>query len=71
VERFLQNLTLDAETYGIPIGPAASRPLAEAVLIQIDDALLGSGIDFIRYIDDFVIFGATRETVEWGIRKLG
>lgn len=71
VERFLQNLTLDAETYGIPIGPAASRPLAEAALIQIDDALLGSGIDFIRYIDDFVIFGTTRETVEWGIRKLG
>jgi hypothetical protein len=71
VERFLQNLTPDAETYGLPIGPAASRPLAEAVLIQIDDALLGAGIDFIRYIDDFVIFAAARETVEWGIRKLG
>ncbi|MBB5062785.1 TIR domain-containing protein [Granulicella mallensis] len=71
VERFLQNLTPDAETYGIPIGPAASRPLAEAALIQIDDALLGADVDFIRYIDDFVIYGATREIVEWGIRKLG
>jgi hypothetical protein len=71
IERFLQNLTPDADSYGVPIGPAASRPLAEAALIQIDDALLGSEIEFIRYIDDFVMYGQTRETIEWGLRRLG
>lgn len=71
IELLLRKFTHDGVSYGIPIGPPASRPLAEAALIDIDDALLGLGIDFIRYIDDFVIFAATREKVEWAIRKLG
>jgi len=71
IERLLRNLTHDGLSYGIPIGPAASRPLAEAALIDIDDALLELGVDFIRYIDDFVIFAPSREKVEWALRSLG
>ncbi len=71
IERLLRNLTHDGLSYGIPIGPAASRPLAEAALIDIDDALLELGIDFIRSIDDFVVFASSREKIEWALRSLG
>jgi hypothetical protein len=71
IESLLRGLSNDNLSYGIPIGPAASRPLAEAAVIDIDDALLSHGVDFIRYIDDFVIFAKTREKVEWALRTLG
>lgn len=71
IEKLLRDLTHDGLSYGIPIGPPASRPLAEAALIDIDDELLGSGTDFIRYIDDFVFFASSREKVEWALRTLG
>jgi len=61
----------DGTSYGIPIGPAASRVLGEAVLIDVDSALLSSDIDFVRFTDDFVIFASTPEIVEYGIRVLG
>jgi hypothetical protein len=71
IERLLRGLTPDGLSYGIPIGPAASRPLAEAALINIDDELQGYGVRFIRYIDDFVVFSQTRDKVEWALRTLG
>jgi hypothetical protein len=43
-------------SYGIPIGPFASRVLAEAVLIDIDAALLSYGADFVRWVDDYTKF---------------
>ena len=71
IEKLLRNLTHDGLSYGIPIGPPASRPLAEAALIDIDDELLANGTDFIRYIDDYVFFASSREKVEWALRTLG
>jgi hypothetical protein len=64
--RFSQNVS-----YGIPIGPAASRPLGEAVLIDVDSTLLSFGIDFVRFTDDYVIFADSPEDVEHGLRVLG
>lgn len=58
-------------SYGIPIGPAASRPLAEAVLIDIDSALKAHGVDFVRFVDDFVVFGKTYESIEASLHFLG
>ena len=46
-------------SYGIPIGQAASRLLAELVLDDIDRALIGEGFRHCRWIDDFRIFCAT------------
>src|SRR5262249_20337893 len=43
-------------SYGLPIGPFASRVLAEAVLIDVDSALLSDGADFVRWVDDYTIF---------------
>jgi hypothetical protein len=64
--RFSENVS-----YGIPIGPAASRPLGEAILIDVDSTLLSFDIDFLRFTDDYVIFAATPEDTEYGIRVLG
>lgn len=71
IERFLRGLNPDNLSYGIPIGPAASRPLAEAALLDVDNALLSFDVSFIRYIDDFVFFAETRAKVEWALRTLG
>lgn len=63
--RFSENVS-----YGIPIGPAASRPLGEAVLIDVDSTLLSFDIDFLRFTDDYVIFAKAPEEAEYGIRML-
>ena len=46
-------------SYGLPVGCDASRILAEAMLINIDNRLYNEGVNFIRYVDDFRIFTAT------------
>lgn len=43
-------------SYGIPVGQAASRLLAELILDDIDRGLLVEGIKHCRYVDDFRIF---------------
>lgn len=43
-------------SYGIPIGPAASRILAEVAISDVDYALIDEGVDFCRFSDDFRIF---------------
>lgn len=58
-------------SYGIPVGPAASRLLGEAVLVDVDSALVSFGIDFIRFVDDFVIFADDPQHAEYGLRMLG
>jgi hypothetical protein len=48
-------------SYGIPVGPYASRILAEAVLIDIDSYLASEGLDFIRWVDDYYFFTRTEQ----------
>ena len=43
-------------SYGIPVGCDASRVLAEAMLINVDQKLLSEGVVFVRYVDDYRIF---------------
>lgn len=43
-------------SYGIPVGPYASRVLGEAVLIDVDAMLASAQIDFVRWVDDYFIF---------------
>jgi hypothetical protein len=72
--RVLEKMLLrfsDGASYGIPVGPAASRPLGEAVLIDVDSTLMSYEIDFIRFTDDFVIFATTPQEAEYGLRILG
>lgn len=44
------------DSYGIPVGNVASRILAEAALIDIDQYLIGERIKFVRYVDDYKLF---------------
>lgn len=41
---------------GVPIGPHAVHLIAEATLIPIDNSLVSSGLRFIRYVDDIIVF---------------
>lgn len=66
LSRFSENVS-----YGIPIGPPASRPLGEAILIDVDSTLLSYDVDFVRFTDDYVVFGKTPEDADYGIRVLG
>jgi Reverse transcriptase (RNA-dependent DNA polymerase) len=46
-------------SYGVPVGPAATRLLAELAINDVDHALLDEGLDFCRFSDDFRIFTRT------------
>ncbi len=48
------------ETFGIPVGCAPSRILAEITLSDVDEALLANGIDFVRFNDDYRIFASSQ-----------
>lgn len=41
---------------GIPVGPHPAHLLAEASMIPIDNSLRAQGVDFIRYVDDIIVF---------------
>ena len=46
------------DSYGLPVGSNASRILAEAFLIEIDNYLLSHKIRFCRFVDDYRFFAA-------------
>lgn len=45
-----------AYSYGIPVGSAASRLIAEITISDIDQLLLSEGARYVRYSDDFRFF---------------
>ena len=44
------------QSYGIPVGPSASRLVAEISIDDVDKILAAQGIPFIRYMDDYRLF---------------
>jgi hypothetical protein len=46
----------EKESYGIPVGNAASRLLGEITISDVDQALLAHGIRFVRFNDDYRLF---------------
>lgn len=44
------------DSYGLPVGSNASRILAEASLIGVDNYLESNNIKFIRFVDDYKLF---------------
>lgn len=55
VRKHISNL-MGRNSYGIPVGPYASRVLGEAVLIDVDSFLQSNSIDYVRWVDDYNIF---------------
>lgn len=43
-------------SYGIPVGPTASRLIAEISLDDVDRLLLSEGVNFVRFSDDYRMF---------------
>lgn len=76
----LEDLSRDIEDYlmrlnnkvsrGVPVGPAASIIMTEAVLIDVDQHIRGAGFEHTRYVDDFHIFGNTEHALEQFLRSL-
>ncbi len=60
IEQFFLKLNTKA-SQGVPVGPAASIIMSEAIFIDIDNFLIGKGVDHIRYVDDFRIFSDSKE----------
>lgn len=58
-------------SYGIPTGPRPSNYLAEALLLEVDEHLLSFDIEFIRWSDDYLVFGNTEEEVVTALHRLG
>lgn len=70
VDKLISNL-MDRNSYGIPVGPFASRVLAEAVLMDVDDHLISQGVDFVRWVDDYNFFTSSLTAAQGQIRDLG
>jgi len=49
----------ETESFGIPVGNAPSRLLAEITIADVDEALLAKGITFVRFNDDYRIFATS------------
>jgi hypothetical protein len=46
---------------GLPVGPEPSAILANAVLVRLDDAIRGSGVRHLRWVDDLVLWGTAED----------
>lgn len=55
IEKLLTGVNQKASK-GIPVGPLASRLIAEATMHLVDQHLNTQGIQFVRYVDDFCFF---------------
>lgn len=58
------------DSYGLPVGSNASRILAEASLIEVDNYLLSKKIDFCRFVDDYRIFAKDAATAHHSLSIL-
>lgn len=46
----------NGRSFGLPVGGQGSRILAELFLNAVDDHLTTKGLDWLRYVDDYVLF---------------
>jgi retron-type reverse transcriptase len=64
-------LSLNANSSrGVPIGPHTTHLLAELSLVPIDRSLKLQGIDYKRYVDDFVFFCTSEKEARIRIQQL-
>lgn len=70
VRKLIGNL-MEKNSYGIPVGPYASRILGEAILIDVDAMLHGLNANFVRWVDDYSIFCKTEYEAQKILFALG
>ena len=69
IERFITRLNNKA-SQGIPVGPAPSVVLAEAVMMDVDQHIANEGFDHVRYVDDIRIFSDSKSDLERCLESL-
>ena len=69
LEAFLMNLNTKMSR-GVPVGPATSIILAEAIMADIDKKILTYTSDFVRWVDDTRIFFESWEQADFVLREL-
>lgn len=58
------------DSYGLPVGSNASRILAEASLIEVDNYLVSKKVTFCRFVDDYRIFAKDSATAHYWLSLL-
>ncbi len=69
IESFLLRINSKA-SQGIPVGPAASIIMAEAICSDIDQFAHNAGIVHVRYVDDFRFFSQTEVGLQAFLERL-
>ena len=69
IESFLTRINGKA-SQGVPVGPAASIVMSEALMTDIDQFMIATGLPFTRYVDDIRIFSNTKESLDSALQKL-
>ncbi|MDX1443564.1 MAG: RNA-directed DNA polymerase [Gammaproteobacteria bacterium] len=69
IEVFLGALN-NKSSQGVPVGPAASIIMSEAVLLDIDNCIVGKGVPHTRYVDDFRIFSNSKIELQHILQEL-
>lgn len=67
--RFIRNWNMFV-SYGLPVGVAASRILAEATITDVDTTLRGTGRKYCRYSDDIRIFCRSEREAHAALEEL-
>ena len=58
------------DSYGLPVGGNASRILAEAALIEVDNYLVSHEVKFSRFVDDYRLFAKDAKQAHYWISLL-
>lgn len=69
IEDFLLKLNTKTSR-GIPVGPAASIILAEAIMADIDKKIMSYTQDFVRWVDDIIIYFEDRDEAVFVFHEL-
>lgn len=69
IEFFLSSLN-SKSSQGVPVGPAASIVMSEAVLIDVDTFLRDQGLEHTRYVDDFRLFSNSPRQLQIVLERL-
>jgi hypothetical protein len=69
LEEFLININVKVSK-GVPVGPASSIVLAEAIFIDIDEYIIKLNPNYVRYVDDIVIFSDSKLDLMWLLHQL-
>ena len=69
IDKFLSQINAE-RSFGLPAGGPASRILAESLLVRTDRLMETSQIPFLRFVDDYYLFGDSEDRVRSAVLRL-